>query len=491
MSISWLPRTWSRSGRLWLGIALVLAMLLAEYVLPVRLAGQGFSGLFFLIAAALAALVLPRPWLGLAVLLAYGPFAAAVRFGGASSLQSLVKDFLALGIVAAWLVGMFMERKKWARTPLDLPLVLFLALMGVQVLHGPSLLRGILAVKVLALYIPVYWLVVNNPPSRSQLRRILWVVLAVAAVTAVYGLYQSQTFTEAQYLQIEGETFLTSSRENRVRVFSTFTHSVVFSLYLSLMATLVLSLLLHAPGRHKIWLVIVLALLVAVMPWTLSRVGWIGLVLGILVLISTAPKRSQRVSLLFLGALAGVLFVLTAAPAARDTLSWSFTEQDVSFQGRQLFLSWSYNTLLSEVPLGCGMGVLGDAADLAARLTHTLQPEWTCVVSGGKFMQAADTVVLAVGAQMGVPGYLLYSWIFVTLWWGGTRAYRHIKDRELKALAAGLLGYLAIMTVSNWFSGSTQAYPVVDLYFWFFAGLLMSLERIEQQWSQRDIATRP
>lgn len=489
MSVSWLPRTWSRPGRLWLGVALVLAMLLAEYVLPVRLAAQGFSSIFFLIAAALAVLVLPRPWLGLAVLLAYSPLAAAVRFSGASNLQSLMKDLFALGVIAVWLVRMFMERKKWVRTPLDLPLLLFLVLMGVQVLRGPSLLRGVLAVKILATYIPIYWLVVNNPPHRTQLKHILWVMLAMAAVTAIYGLYQSQTITEVQHLQIEGQTYLTSSRESQVRVFSTFTHSVIFSLYLSLMATLALSMFLSAPYRQRIWLAVALVLLIAVMPWTLSRVGWIGLLLGVLVLLLTAPKRSHRIGLLFLGMLAGVLFLVTAAPAARETLSWSFTEQDVSFQGRQLFISWSYKTLFSEVPLGCGMGVLGDAADLAARLTHTLQPEWTCIVSGGKFMQAADTVVMAVGAQMGVPGYLLYSWIFAMLWWGGIRAYRRLKDRELKTLAAGLLGYLAIMTASNWFSGSTQAYPVVDLYFWFFAGLLMSLERIEQQWLQQDIET--
>jgi hypothetical protein len=487
-----LPRPQVRFDRRWRAAGIVLLLLLVEWFLPTRLASMGVSALFALAALALAVYALPRPWLALALLLAYGPFAATVRFSGASNVQSLLKDLLALAAVAVWLVQWLMQRRPWVRTALDWPLGLLLVLMGVQVLHGPDLLRGILALKIAAVYIPVYFLVVHNPPNRTQLRRLLWVLFAVAAVTALYGLYQSQTLSStsttaaAVQMQIEGQPFLASSREGQVRVFSTFTHSTVFSLYLSLMIALGLTLLGILHRWHRLLLLGVLVLLVVVLPLTLSRVGWIGTLLGPLVLLLIAPRLSQRLRYVFLGILILVIFLVAAGPTVERVLSWSFTRQDLSFQQRQLFIGWSLKTLVTEVPLGCGMGVLPDAADLAVRLTRTPQQGYLCLVSGGRYMQGADTIVLSIAAQTGIPGYLLYLWIFFALWRGGIHAYRHLQDAELRALASGLLAYLAIMTFGYFFSSSTQAYPVVDLYFWFFAGLLMSLERIEQHWARQE-----
>jgi len=118
-------------SRKWLSVALVLGLLLVAYVLPVRLVQQGVSALLLLAALALAVLALPRPWLGLALLLAYGPFATAVRFAGASNLQSLAKDIFALGVVGVWLVDVLMSRRRLERSPLDVLLVLYCALAGV------------------------------------------------------------------------------------------------------------------------------------------------------------------------------------------------------------------------------------------------------------------------------------------------------------------------------------------------------------------------
>jgi len=467
--------------RLVVTVAGALLLLVVEAVLPTRLAQRGPSILLYVFAVLAFVVALRYPWAGIMLLLAYGPFAPAVRFAGASSLDSLLKDLFALAIVGFWVVRSLLKREQWVRTSLDVPLVLFVALMVLQALRGPSLLRALLAIKVLATYIPIYFLVVNNPPTRRQLRRVLWVVMGVAAITAAYGLYQNVTFEGRSGLQmaIAGQSFLISSREDRLRVFSTFSHSTVFSLYLSLIITLGVAFLPIITRWRRVLLASVVGLSVAVLPLTLSRIGWIGSVLGVVTLSLLSWRGSQRLRILLVVVVGAFVFLAAATPETRETLDWSFTEQDVSFQNRQIFAGWSYRTLLTEVPGGCGMGVLPDSADLAGRITNSVQPAYTCMVSGGRFMQAADTVILAVAAQTGIPGYLLYTWIFVSLWRGGWRAFRRLQDPELRRLAAGLLGVLAIMTLSNYLSGSTQAYPVVDLYFWFFAGLLMSLERIE------------
>jgi cell division protein FtsW (lipid II flippase) len=89
-------------------------------------------------------------------------------------------------------------------------------------------------------------------------------------------------------------------------------------------------------------------------------------------------------------------------------------------------------------------------------------------------------VVFSIGVQMGALGVLLYVWIFVLIWKHGLGIYRTLSDPLLKGVAAGILGYLTATTFSNFLSGSPSAYPVVDLYFWFLVGVLMSLKRIQE-----------
>jgi cell division protein FtsW (lipid II flippase) len=95
-------------------------------------------------------------------------------------------------------------------------------------------------------------------------------------------------------------------------------------------------------------------------------------------------------------------------------------------------------------------------------------------------LQSADTVVFSIGVQMGALGVLLYLLIFALIWKHGLGIYRALSDPFLKSVAAGILGYLAAMTFSNFVAGSPSAYPVVDFYFWLFVGVLMSLKRVEE-----------
>ena len=132
-----------------------------------------------------------------------------------------------------------------------------------------------------------------------------------------------------------------------------------------------------------------------------------------------------------------------------------------------------------EYPLGCGLGTQPDSAELVSRVRHAYEPPYVCFYRGVP-VNSADTVAMGIAAQLGAIGYLIFLGLHIAIWRHGIRVYRSLNDPFLKALGGGLLAYMAIMTFSNYFSSSTQAYPVVDLYFWFFVGLLLSLGRIER-----------
>lgn len=472
-----------------LTVAVVLGLLLVEAALP-RLFGFGGPTLWLMALVGIAYLLLAatRPHLALLALLCYAPFAAHLRFRGLSNFQSLLKDLAALGLVGLWVLRLLVQRRKLARTPLDIPLLIFLALAGINALRGPTLLRGLLALKIIATYIPIYFLVVNEPPSRRQLRLFLRVLLIVGAVTAIYGLYQVATIGGEEYtLQIEGQTLLAARRFGQLRVFSTFTNSQVFSLFLVMSIMLALGLERGtSSGREKLALWVIMGLMAANLPATLTRMGWIGFLLGSAVHLWLSRHSKQGSRLLLILVVLLVFGFILGGPIMQRVLNWSFSAEDLSYRGRKELIKWAYIMIFVEQAQGCGLGSLRDAAELAQRVTKTYQPPYTCFWHGYA-ITGADTVALSIGVQMGLVGYLSYVALFVVLWWSCMRVYRCLSDPLLKGGAAGILAYLAVMTISNFFAGNPQAYPVVDLYFWFFVGLLMSLKRIEAQSQQLEI----
>ena len=472
-----------RPPRVAVPAALILLLLVAEWYLPVRLAGRGMGDLYMLVGGVLLLLLGVRVWPALLLLLCYAPFAAYLRFGGFSNLQSLFKDIFALGIFGLWALGALARRQKLVGTPLDLPLLLFVLLAAVNVLRAPTLLRGVLAFKIFFTYVPIYFLVVQCPPSRKQLRGVLWALLVVGALVALYGLLQyTQGLEETRFDQEAGyapTVALSNWRWGQVRAFSTFSHAGVFGLFLAMCLALGLGLERSVSRRGKLALGVILLLLAAAVPTPLARAGWIAVLLVMLTLFLLSSSGSTRVRLLITTiALVALLFSL-AGPVVRRTLSWTGSAGDSSFQTRPELLYWAARMTFIERPQGCGMGVLPDAAALASRITGASEPSYTCFWQGSP-LQSADTVAFSVGVQMGALGVLLYLWIFVLIWKHGLGIYRGLDDPFLKGVAAGILGYLAAMTFSNFLAGSPSAYPVVDLYFWFFVAVLMSLKRVEE-----------
>jgi hypothetical protein len=478
-----------RLSRKTVSVALILLLLVAEWVLPTKIAGFGMGMVFFLVGGALLLVLGVRVWPALLVLLCYAPFAAYLRFAGFSNLQSLFKDIFALGIFGLWALGVLARREKLVGTPLDLPVLLFVLLGALNVLRAPTLLRGVLAFKIFFTYVPIYFLVVQCPPSRKQLRIVLWALLVVGALAALYGLFQYRQGGVPQNVAVEGTRFdpeagyaptvaLSNWRRGQFRALSTFSHAGVFARFLAMCLALALGLERSVSGWGKVALGVILLPLAAAVPTTLARAGWIGILLVVLTLFLLSSSGSTRARLLLIMVLVVLAFSL-AGPVAKRTLSWTGSAQDTSLQTRPRLLYWAARMTFIERPEGCGMGVLPDAAALASRVTKAYEPPYTCSWHG-YYLQGADTVAFSIGVQMGALGYLLYVWIFVLIWKHGLGIYRGLGDPFLKGVAAGILGYLAALTFSNFLAGSPSAYPVVDFYFWLFVGVLMSLKRVEE-----------
>ena len=99
--------------------------------------------------------------------------------------------FLGLGAVL-WLGKMIVNgRFNFKSTPFDLGIALLVLLSAASIWASPD--RGFSFYNyynLMGRYILVYYLVVNNINSATQIKRIIWVLLASASIVTLYGFYQ-------------------------------------------------------------------------------------------------------------------------------------------------------------------------------------------------------------------------------------------------------------------------------------------------------------
>ncbi|MBI4115457.1 MAG: O-antigen ligase family protein, partial [Candidatus Omnitrophica bacterium] len=91
----------------------------------------------------------------------------------------------------------------------------------------------------------------------------------------------------------------------------------------------------------------------------------------------------------------------------------------------------------------------------------------------------AHNTYLLIGAELGIPGLLIFLWILGVMFWSAYALYRRSEDRFAKALALGFLGGMFGFFVSNMFGSRLDSHEVSS-YFWILAGLIMRLHVSEK-----------
>ncbi len=427
-----------------------------------------------LFASAMLVVALTNVRVGLIILLAYASFHNFLRLMlYYSPIQAGLKDLFVLFLFLAWLVKSFVKGEfKYNKTALDVPIFLFVAVALFGLLRAPIFVQGLFAFRLLIIYIPVYFIVVNNIFSKKQLQSILGGLTFIALITSCFGIFQF--FMGGEWLDKIGYTWTTWNMFylGRLRVMSTFGNPWTFSLFL-VMAILIFLSVLDTPllarwQKRGIYITLIASFLALAM--TMTRTGWLGLGIGV-VFLSFLKKRTK---IFFFTVVLFVVSILLLPQSVLVRATMTFTAADLSFWGRTLTTIPGSFLIIAQNLLGMGLGVLGDAAF-----------RWSAI-SGQKAIlpigiASTETVALSIGIQMGALGLSIYVWIFLLILRRGMKIYRNLTDPFLKNLTAGMLAFFMFITTCNFLSGSTEAFPIVDLYFWFAVGLLMTMRKIEKQ----------
>lgn len=403
-------------------------------------------------------LILVYPSLGLYLLAAYAVIDSVLRLNH-SLLSPVWDELLFVVLVVVWLTHASRTGQLQVRFGLlGWPVLFFIGISLFRyILPAPHPQVSLEGLRVVIEFILWYYLTVNLLDRPQQVRKLVaWVLLVMTGIS-LYGFYQYliKVPIPTDWYESAYEIGL------RTRVFSIVGSPNVLGSLLAL--TFPLSFGLFLTDRRWKWrvvLLIVTAVLGVCLIMTFSRGAWLALAFGLLVFGLVVDRR------VLIGLIIFTLLVPIALPTVYQRVAFIASPQyRVSSEKDGRIARWSETVAEWERhPLvGQGFGEVGGA--VAAR---------SPIVKGNY----TDSYYLKTGAEMGVLGLGALLWLLLAVLRAGAHTVYQLKDPWFRGLAGGIMAGLVAVIFHNMVENVFEV-PMMVTYFWFFAGIMVSLPRLE------------
>ncbi|MDH5661361.1 MAG: O-antigen ligase family protein [Elusimicrobiota bacterium] len=404
--------------------------------------------------------------------------------------KATVLRIMVLFILAVWLTKVLREGKiRWQRTPLNLPIIMFLLICGLSTLFSVSprlslwgmhgfYFEGFLS---FLCYGIVYFIAANYVTDK---RKILKTLLIASVIVSVYALVQASGIT----------FFVWRGTQPYPRVWSTLGNPNFLGPYLIMVIPIYLVFLMRAETVRKKLLYSLFTLIsVLALIFTYSRAAWLGMAVGLIVFAFMVNKKQLKANSFFLMGIMVSSIILVSIyprlylrPEERTATMKPIVERAVStvdfkepgITARLSAWETTIKMTLKRPILGFGLDTLGmsfrrfmskDYEKLAGRFS-------TAGYAHNEFLQYGTTIGL-----VGLGAYLFLLFVFFRILIKVSRG----KDKNL--LVSGLCASCVALLVNNQFSFSTIV-PATLL--WFFFGLGVSLSEGEKKEFQFSIPVK-
>lgn len=283
-----------------------------------------------------------------------------------------------------------------------------------------------------------FFLLVHHVADEQRATTLSQVLIAAGTLMAVYGLAQSIA---------QGPDF---------RVHGTMSIYMTFAGILMLIALLALTQVLFTPrSRVSYGLVLALMLLTASLVMTHTRGAWLGLGVGVALVLGFRQKRF----LLALPVVALIIF-LASPEAVRERIRSIVDPQDVT--ARERLYMWSSGTqIISDHPwTGVGIGGV-KRVYTAYKHPNALRDQRGHLHNN--FIQIA--------AERGVIGLSCWLWLWVAFYWHAGQIYRGLGPdaRQARALVIGSLASVTGFHVAGIFEYTFGDSEVIMLVYFLMA----------------------
>lgn len=250
--------------------------------------------------------------------------------------------------------------------------LLFAFVIAVLVSYAAALDRGVLALEgrsadryllVLGSWLGVALVAADGLRDRRDIDRVVWTLVSLAVFTSVIGILQFRGVDLTPWIRVPGLVYnadLVGLRQRGGpafnRVYGTQQHYIEFGVILAMILPLAVHRALTAVGARRLrgWLAV--ALIAAAVPFSISRAGFLGLIVGFVVLSSVWPGTLKLKA--YLVAALSLVAYRGAVPGVLGTIRSAFMnyENDPSIINRRADYS-AVSSYVSDRPwLGRGPG---------------------------------------------------------------------------------------------------------------------------------------
>jgi len=392
---------------------------------------------------------------------------------------------LAIGSVQGWAISVihlitllavttfFLEKSlawswEWITTSLDKPILVLLILLILSTVFSVHTYTSIWSFILLCNYVIIFYLIIHTVRTRSQLRRLVYLIIGLAALISIIGLLK----------KICGNPFpwwdYTDFQIEPGRLSSTFGNANHFAGYLEMALPLLLGLILTGiTGIKRFFLACIGVLLFLSLMLSLSRGGWIGTMAGLLfmavVLLTEHRFKKRKVMVALAGGLCVMAFaVLTSTATVERILA---LEEKEGLQARMMVWQGTVEMIKDHPLLGTGPG--------------TFATIYTQYHPPGFYRRyfAAHNDYLHLTAETGLPLIPVMIWMIIALYKNGFKKLNN-PSRQVRGVTLGAMAGITAILVHS-ISDFNLHIPANAILFTTLAALVASPIPVTENRGQR------
>ncbi|PIX62208.1 hypothetical protein CO057_03415 [Candidatus Uhrbacteria bacterium CG_4_9_14_0_2_um_filter_41_50] len=390
---------------------------------------------------------------------------------------------------------------KLKSTPIDIIFFIFILLAITSALvNWIPVTYAILGIRQIIRFILLFFITFYLSPNNKWIRNVIFALFGVLAIQVVLGYGQFifgrsfDSFLLPSESRIAGDiqvsTGVTEFWDPGQRIFGTMGRYDQLGTFMAFIMLILVSLL-YEPRltKYRKYFAALLITSIPALAMTYSRSSWFGFVLGFL-FISVWAKRDRRV-MWAVGAVGVVILIYLAFSGLVINQLVEVSDQNIAERFFEAFsyrrwmseyyglgrMYWIVQSLISVIPsafvFGHGPAMYGGGAAAAlgnSQVYDSLGLPFGVYGSGGY----VDNNWLSLWGEIGSLGFVVYLWMYATLFLICLRVWRSSKSTFTRALSLGVAATMMAVAL-NAFLATFLEVRTLAPYLWTMTGLVVLL----------------
>ncbi|OGS36462.1 MAG: hypothetical protein A2293_00060 [Elusimicrobia bacterium RIFOXYB2_FULL_49_7] len=374
--------------------------------------------------------------------------------------------------------------------PLLKALWIFIGYQFLRSLVGNYLpaLEGLSQFKFAVLYMMCFFFAFTFIDNKEQVRSLFRLTVVLGVLVGLYGIKQTFfgfTDFELIWLKYMKDKFVTLFISGVPRPFSTLSSPACFADFMMIAILAAFCMILLSSGTVRLFYVLTVPVMFYALLLTSVRTNWMGLIVGVIFWFIIAHRASLKRKVVLMTFLVAVSF------AMNTLLDLSFSPGDIKLmsfeQTEKTLLTPGGQQNITDIFVKERLSAIADPLEEHSMVSRFAM--WKMVLQHSVWLPMgpfgwglgtfnAHNYYLTILYEIGYPGLFLLLFILYRIFRQGFRVYKEEEERDKRVLVRGMLAILFMIAFINTTGTHISSHPA-DIYFWFFAGLLMIIRRLK------------